>query len=95
MTKLTTEGKKLILKLHSQGYTSSSIVQELITYLSISVSRQTVSGFLLNHKITKSLTRRMGSGRPCKITSEVLRIVEAKMEADDETTAMQLLDLLR
>ena len=41
-----------------------------------------------------SLTRRMGSGRPSKITPDVLRVVEAKMQADDETTAVQLLDLL-
>ena len=85
----------MILKLHCQGYTCSSVVHELKSCLNISVSRQTVSRFLFYYKITKSLTRRMGSARPSKITPEILRVVEAKMQADDETTAVQLLDLLR
>ena len=46
MTKLTIEGKKMILKLYSQGYTCSSIVQELNTCLGISVSHQTVTSYL-------------------------------------------------
>ena len=37
----------------------------------------------------------MGSRKPCKITPEILRIMEAKMQADDETTIVQLLDLLQ
>ena len=36
----------------------------------------------------------MGSGRPSKITPAILHAVEAKMQADDETTAIQLLNLL-
>ena len=35
-----------------------------------------------------------GSGRPSKITDEVKRIVEAQMQLDDETTAVQLRALL-
>lgn len=35
-----------------------------------------------------------GSGRPTKITRDVLSIVEAQMQADDETTAVQLQKLL-
>ena len=30
------------------------------------------------------------SGRPTKITPNILRIVEAKMQIDDETTAVQI-----
>ena len=41
------------------------------------------------------MTRQMGSGRPSKMTQDILQVVEAKMQADDETTGMQLLDLLR
>ena len=36
----------------------------------------------------------MGSGRPTKITLEVLRIVEEQMKKDDETTAVQLQKIL-
>jgi len=35
-----------------------------------------------------------GSSRPTKITPETIAIVEAKMQADDETTAVQLSELL-
>ena len=35
-----------------------------------------------------------GSGRPSKVTSEVLRIVESQMQKDDETTAIQLQKIL-
>lgn len=35
-----------------------------------------------------------GSGRPRKITTEVLQIVEAQMQRDDETTAIQLQKIL-
>ena len=37
----------------------------------------------------------MGSGRRSKMTLDILRVVETKMQADDETTVVQLLDLLR
>lgn len=95
MTKLTIHSKKAIVKLHSQGQSCSSIVQQLHCEYDISISRQTVNRFLLQHKMSRPLTRRLGSGRPSKITPDVLRVVEAKMQADDETTAVQLLDLLR
>ena len=32
----------------------------------------------------------VGSDRPTKITADILRIVEAQMQLDDETTAVQL-----
>ena len=35
-----------------------------------------------------------GSGRWTKITPEIQRLVDARMEADDETTAMQLQKML-
>ena len=35
-----------------------------------------------------------GSGRPTKITSGVLRLVECQMQIDDETTAIQLQKIL-
>ena len=40
------------------------------------------------------LSRKPGSGRPCKIMAEMKDIVETKMREDDETTAYQLHSLL-
>ena len=50
----------------------------------------------LMHRYRKQCTvaRKQGSGRPPKITPFVLRIIEDRMRADDETTATQLLELL-
>ena len=40
------------------------------------------------------MSRKEGSGRPTKLTPEVMQIVEAQMMKDDETTAYQLHKLL-
>lgn len=41
------------------------------------------------------LCRLPGSGRPAKITPEIKKIVEDRMQEDDETTAVQLFQLLK
>ena len=46
--------------------------------------------FLRKYHTTGSLRRRPGSGRPTKVTPDILRIVEEQME-DDETTAVPFL----
>ena len=50
--------------------------------------------FLKKYRETGTIARQRGSGRPCKITREVLAIVEEQMRKDDETTAVQLQRLL-
>ena len=86
--------KKAILKLSSRGWTAGRISDELREHYHVEISRQAISRFIARYKVCRSLTRKAGSGRKSKITPEVLRIVEAKMQADDETTPTQLLDTL-
>lgn len=43
---------------------------------------------------SKNYVHSIGSGRPSKITVDVLRIVEEQMRSDDETTAVQLQKIL-
>ena len=95
MTKLDFEAKRVILRMCSKGLSSSAAAKELSSEYGIEVTRQTISMFLLHYKRKRSMTRQMGSGRPSKMIRDILRVVEAKMQADDETTAIQLLDLLR
>lgn len=56
--------------------------------------RSTVGRFLKRFLATGTISRKEGSGRPSKITEEVLELVEQAMKADDETTATQLHALL-
>ena len=86
--------KKAILKLSSRGWTAGRISDELREHYLVEISRQAISRFIACYKVRRSLTRKAGSGRKSKFTPEVLCIVEAKMQADDETTAAQLLDTL-
>ena len=60
----------------------------------INVSRVGVWKFIKRYKLHGSIQRKPGSGRPSKITADMLRIVDRKMEEDDETTAVQLQKLL-
>ena len=46
------------------------------------------------YKITGTIVRTPGSGRPSKITAEVKALEERQMRHDDETTAAQLHVLL-
>ena len=48
----------------------------------------------IKYKITGTIVRTPGSGRPSKITAEVNALVERQMRHDDETTAAQLHVLL-
>ena len=52
-------------------------------------------GYLFyRYKKLCTIARKEGSGRPSKITSVVLSLVEQQMRSDDETTASQLHELL-
>ena len=49
---------------------------------------------LEKYEATGSISRRVGSGRPSKVTAEIKEVVEEQMRADDETTTYQLHRLL-
>ena len=44
--------------------------------------------FIKKFEETGTITRRVGSGRPSKVTAEIKQIVEDQMRLDDETTAV-------
>ena len=58
-------------------------------------SRIGIYKLLKKYKATGSIRRRVGSGRPPKVTAEIKEIVERQMRTDDETTAYQLHCLLK
>lgn len=77
-----------------KGYKSTAIVRELEEE-GVRVSVSGVCRLIKKYKTTGSIARLPGSGRPPKITREVLVLVERQMTLDDETTATQLEKLLR
>ena len=49
---------------------------------------------LQKHRETNNIERRLGSGRPTKMTAPVKALIEQQMRDNDETTAVQLHALL-
>ena len=81
--------KQRILFYHSEGFRAPTITQKLREE-GIIVSRRGVSKFITRYCISGNIGRRPGSGRPSKITAEIKRMVDLQMEADNETTALQM-----
>ena len=92
---ITNYQKQRILFHCSKGLKPSTIARLLLEEENIRVSRISVYKFLRRYSETASIARKPGSGRPSKITQEIKQIVEAQMQEDDETSAMQLHALLK
>ena len=86
---------KLVLSLASKDWTVTYISSHLLEVYDLELSRQTINKFLSFYKRNSCLSRRQGSGRKSKVTKEVKRIVEAKMQSNDETTAIQLQQVMQ
>ena len=85
--------KQRILFYHQQGHKAPTIAR-LLSEERVSCTRVGVAYFLKKFLQTGTISRRLGSGRPTKVTREVKEIVEQQMRQDDETTATQLHELL-
>lgn len=74
----STYEKKRILYLYAQGYRSPTI-RKLLEKENLKCSRAGIYNFLKNYHATQSIGRRVGSGRPSKITEEIKQLVEQQM----------------
>ena len=79
--------KQRILFYWFQGLKPASIALKLKDE-GIKISGVGMWKFIKRYQLNVTVHRRPGSEQPSKITADVLRIVDAKME-DDETTAVQ------
>ena len=87
--------KQRILHLvYVEGRENRAEVARLLHKEGILTTRKSVAVFLRRYEIDGTIERRPGSGRPTKLSIELLRIVETQMRKDDETTAVQLHKLL-
>uniref|UniRef100_A0A1X7U2U5 Tc1-like transposase DDE domain-containing protein n=1 Tax=Amphimedon queenslandica TaxID=400682 RepID=A0A1X7U2U5_AMPQE len=67
---------------------------ELMKEEGIDVKVSGVYRLLKKFNETGTISRRPGSGRSSMITNDILKLVEEQMQADDETTAVQLQKIL-
>ena len=89
----TTYQKQRILYFYYQGWKAPTIAK-LLKQEGLSASRRGIDKFLKRFLETGSIARQPGQGGPSKITTEIKEIVEAQMRLDDESTAIQLHQLL-
>lgn len=92
---LTSYQKQRILFHRSKGLKPPTIARLLLEEENIRVSQISVYKFLRRYSETASIARKPRSGRPSTITQEIKQIVEAQMQEDDETSAVQLHALLK
>lgn len=85
--------KQRMLALASEGVRAPTIAKELQKE-SLKYSRVGVHKFLFKFQETGSISRRVGSGRPSKVTLEIKHLVEDQMHKDDESTAYLLHHLI-
>ena len=90
---LSTYAKQRMITLHEQGYKSPTVTK-VLKEEGIRVSRVTVYKFLKRYKSTNTIWRREGSGCPSKITPAIRKLINERIEKDDETTATQLHQML-
>ena len=83
--------KQRIVFHHSQNLTASAI---LLDTESIVTTCQGVARFLKIYRETGTISRRHGSGRKPKVSTDVKRIVEEQVRKDNETTAVHLHHIL-
>ena len=86
--------KRRALHFHAMGLSPRAIAEALAVE-GLSATRQGLALLIKRYNRTGTVERCAGSGRPSKITPRVKAIVESQMREDDETTAIQLADILR
>ena len=91
---MLTRYAKLRILVHFMARNRPSKIQQLLQDEEIIISRVSIWKFLSRFKRTGTIARKEGSGRPTKITPQLMKIVEQQMSDDDETTALQLCKIL-
>ena len=86
--------KQQIVQLYFERKLSYGRIAQVLAAEGLKVPKKTVWTTVSKYKARGTLSRLPGSGGRFKLTPEVLDIIEAQMQADDETTATQLVKML-
>ena len=91
---LTAYCKQRIIQLYFERRISYGNVAKVLAAEGFRVPKRTVWVTIQKYKTHGTISRLPGSGRPFKLTREMLDAVEERMKQDDETTATQLVKML-
>ena len=79
--------KKQRILLHFAAGKRAPTIAKLLREENLLDTRKCVNEFLVRFRNTQTISRKLGSGGPTKITPQVMAIVEQQMQRDDKTTA--------
>ena len=86
--------KQRIVQLYFERKVSYGRLAKVLAAEGLKVPKKTIWTTISKYKAHGTLSRLPGSGRRFKLTPEALAMIEAQMQADDETTATQLVKML-
>ncbi len=88
-----TKKLRILEEVEVTGYKPTEICR-LLKNRGHKLQKSTVSRFYRNYKSSGSIERKLGSGRPRKVTPAVLGFVQQEMDANDEMTGKGLKETL-
>ena len=86
--------KQRIIELYSSRRISYGRLASILKEEGLKVSKASIWATIQKYKRHGTIACLSGSGRPKKITTEIMKLIESRMKEDDETTATQLMKLL-
>ena len=86
--------KQRIVQLYFERKVSYGRLAKVLAAEGLKVLKKTIWTTISKYKAHGTLSPLPGSGRRFKLTPETLAMIEAQMQADDETTATQLVKML-
>jgi transposase len=93
MSKYSLYKRQRIVTLSEDGHKSPTIAK-MLHEENLAASRQGIQKFLKRYESSGAISRKEGTGRKSKVTEDIRRLIDEKMEEDDETSGMQLQKML-
>ena len=91
---LSAHTKQRIIQLYLARKISYGRIAEILKAEGLKASKKSVWMTVQRYQSHGMTLRKPGSGRPFKLRPEILKIIEDRLNEDDETTAVQLKRML-
>ena len=93
MSKYSLYKRQRIISLSEDGHKLPTIAK-ILHEENLVASRQGIQKFLKRYESSGAISRKEGTGKKSKVTEDIRRLIDEKMEEDDETSGMQLQKML-